>query len=249
LQACVAQQLVDVSIVGAFGKPDSSRRSAKVLFVISAAHFDLSASRLDPRHQREKSVRRSAGDDVDRSRILKRSKTRENVSAVAVPKQVPAGAEVIKIHLRGIVQRLAAASSHDLFFAQLDEPRQMSDIALLQERIGQHLAQRRREPESYSSLYPVLETGAQDVKQREGCLADRLKQPVFFEELGVLGVTHKRQMRVKNDGEQSVWHSGNSKGSMLNSEEALRPCIRRARPCIRRARPCIRHAVPETFTI
>src|SRR5262249_16898312 len=152
------------------------------------------------------------------------------------------GAEVIKIHPRGIVQRLAAASSHDLFFAQLDEPRQMSDIALLQERIGQHLAQRRREPESYSSLYPVPQPRPQDGKQREVCLADRLKQPVFFEELGVLGVTHKRQMRVKNDGEQSVWHSGNSKGSMLNSEEALRPCIRRARPCIRLA-------VPETFTI
>src|SRR5262249_15481479 len=115
-------------------------------------------------------------------------------------------------HPRRIVHRLAAASSRDLFFAQLDEPRQMADIALLQKRIGQHLAQRRREPERYSSLYPVLETGTQDVKQREVCLADRLKQPVFFEELGVLGVTHKRQMRVKNDGEQSVWHKGIVKG-------------------------------------
>ena len=68
--ACVCQQFINAIRVSAFRQPDAARFAPEMFDVILLADFDLGAAGFDASHQRQKAMRRAAGDDVNRARFL-----------------------------------------------------------------------------------------------------------------------------------------------------------------------------------
>ena len=73
-----------------------------------------------------------------------------------------------------------------------------SAIALLQQRVGEHLAERRSERHRYAEVHAVAHQAVEDADQRYVGLADGLEEPVFFEEAVVFGVADEGQVRVQH---------------------------------------------------
>ena len=152
------QQIVNAGGVGAFRQPDAARLAPEMLNVISLTDFDLGAARFGAGHQRQKTVRCAAGDNVYCAGLLKRAKAVQDVAMITVLEHVARGGEVVEVHVRRGIHRLGILRAHDLFFAQLDELIKMVDVTLLQERIGQHLAQRRRQSQRHARPHAVEHT-------------------------------------------------------------------------------------------
>src|SRR5262249_54770941 len=120
------------------------RFAAEMLYVVPLSNFDLGTPRFYPSHQRQKTVRRPACDDIDGPRILERPKTVYQIALIAPLEHLERCSEMIQVHPRRRIDRgpasFEAAGSHHLLFAQLDQLFEVSNIAVLQQRIDQHLA-------------------------------------------------------------------------------------------------------------
>src|SRR5215471_11906452 len=82
----------------------------------------------------------------------------------------------------------------------------MACVPLLQQRIGKHLAQWRRQAQCDMGADAVHCEPFENVQQRYVGLAYGFEQPVLFEEFGVFGMAHKGQMRMKNQSEETAFH-------------------------------------------
>src|SRR5258708_40253395 len=82
----------------------------------------------------------------------------------------------------------------------------MMGVALLQERIGKHLAQWRRDVHRETRLRTRFVQALKDKNQRKIDLGDRLVKPVFLKKFGIFRVPDKRQVSVKDQAEISSWH-------------------------------------------
>jgi hypothetical protein len=196
--AGIAKESVNSVIVGAFGQPDPLWGPAEVLLVIAAPNLYLSAPRFGPSHKRQKAVSRGTRNDLDGARLLQRPEPVDQILAVTVLKQITSGAKVLQIHPGRIVHRIVAPCAADFLLAKLDETRRVAQVSFLQQRIGQHLTERRSQPERYSGPDAISETPFENAQQRNVSLTYCLEQPFFFQEVGILGVTHKGKVRVKD---------------------------------------------------
>ena len=77
----------------------------------------------------------------------------------------------------------------------------MSQIALLQERVEQHRAQRGAKRERESRLHAIAQPAFHDLDERQVALRDRLKEPVFLKKFFVFRVPDKWQVRVEDECE------------------------------------------------
>ena len=59
------------------------------------------------------------------------------------------------IHLRQRMQRLVPMRAMGFFFRQFDQPFEMAHVTILQQRIEQHRAQRRRERQRQARFHAV----------------------------------------------------------------------------------------------
>ena len=75
----------------------------------------------------------------------------------------------------------------------------MMHVAILQQRVGEHLAERRRQPQRDARPHAVHHAAFEDLQERQVGFADGFKEPVFFEEFRVFRMTHERQVRVQDD--------------------------------------------------
>jgi hypothetical protein len=75
----------------------------------------------------------------------------------------------------------------------------MALVAILEKRVGEHLAQRRRQPEGHPEVNALFDELLEDDEKRDVRLADCLEEPVLFEELRILGVPYERQVGVEYD--------------------------------------------------
>jgi hypothetical protein len=75
----------------------------------------------------------------------------------------------------------------------------VAHVTILQQRVGKHLAQRRRQAERDARLDAVQQTAFEDLQERQVGFADGLKEPVFFQKFRVFGMAHVRQVRVQDD--------------------------------------------------
>ena len=76
-------------------------------------------------------------------------------------------------------------------------------VALLQQRVAQHVAERRRERHRELKRHAVVRQPVQHLEQRQIGLGDRLVEPVLLEKFVVLRMPHVGQMRVEDEGEIS----------------------------------------------
>ena len=118
----------DSWIVGALGKPYTTRISTEAVSIILASDLDLRSNGLGKfPHEREKPVGGAAGNNFQNSRILKFSKCLDEVAMVTITKEMAAVIESVVIKagegleggiVLGAVEFLGC--EFDLFFEPVD---------------------------------------------------------------------------------------------------------------------------------
>src|SRR5437660_1350565 len=90
-----------------------------------------------------------------------------------------------------------------LLFArsQIDQKLKVPDVTLAQKLILKHRGQRRRNRHREFEGHSIVHESLHHAKQRNVGLGDRLKKPLFFEEMFVLRMANEREMSVENEGE------------------------------------------------
>ena len=141
----LAQQLVDAGDVAAFAQPHAARAAAEVLLVEVGGDVDLGAD-VGPVavHQREERVRRRRRDDLDAARLLQAAERAHQIALVAAP-GVAQRLEAIVVHVREPVVVRLGLGAFDLLLGELDQLVEVLGVAELQQVVGQHRDQRRRQ--------------------------------------------------------------------------------------------------------
>ena len=99
------------------------------------------------------------------------------------------------------VEGVVPARAADFAFGQFDEAFEPARVAVAEQRVVEHGAERGREREREGRVHAVAPPAVQHVNQREIGFGDGFEQPAFFQELFMFRVAHKGQMRVQDDGE------------------------------------------------
>ncbi len=186
-------------IEGAFSQPDTTRRPVEMLDVVRSRDLYLSPLGSLVRHERQKAMRRAAGDDFEVSRILQITEPFDDIAFVLSIKDFAAFIEMTPVHQRRRVEvRRLFPRPLNFLIGQFTELLDVPDITLLKQLVAQHLAQRRRHRHRQPKLHPFISQVVECHEQRDICLADRFIEPVFFEKVGIFGMAHKRQVRVEH---------------------------------------------------
>src|SRR5205823_11979601 len=75
---------VDTRRIAALRQPDAARIASEMHAVVRAGDLDLRLDRLGMDHQRQKTVRRSTSNDLDRAGVLKPLERPDDVALVAI---------------------------------------------------------------------------------------------------------------------------------------------------------------------
>ena len=89
---------------------------------------------------------------------------------------------------------------------QIDRTVEVTDVAIPQQLVLQHGAQRRRDRHRELERHFVADQPLHHGNQRQISFGDGFEEPVFLEKLFVLRVPDERQMRVKNERERTGGH-------------------------------------------
>src|SRR6185369_3623488 len=95
-------------------------------------------------------------------------------------------------------------SAEDFLFHQLKESVQVTHVAILQQGVEQHRAQRRAKRDRQACFHAVAQPAVHDLDQWQVAFGDRLEKPVLLEEIFVLRMPDKRQMSMENKREIAV---------------------------------------------
>src|SRR4029450_41969 len=95
----ILEKSFDARLIRTFGKRDPPRLPPEIVFVIRDGAVDLRAARLCRRDQRQESVSRTAGDDLDRSLVLKFAKCADEVAFVTIVPKSERCSKVLRVHL------------------------------------------------------------------------------------------------------------------------------------------------------
>ena len=88
----------------------------------------------------------------------------------------------------------------DFLFRQFDEPLQVADVTLAQQRVVEHGAQGWRQGESQARVQAVLLPASEQLEQRHVGFGDGLEEPVFLEELFVFRMPDKQRKKIALSG-------------------------------------------------
>jgi hypothetical protein len=141
----------------------------------------LGAARFHSGDEREEAVRRGAGHDLADARRLQFTKTADEVLLIDFVPEFGGAAQMLAIHARG-GGKLARVESRagDLFFGERGEVFEMACVASLQQRIGEHLAERGREVQGETRASARRLQRREHVEQRQVDFGDGFVEPVFF---------------------------------------------------------------------
>ena len=151
------------------------------------------------RQQWQQRVRRGGGDDFQPAFVLKLAERANEVAFVKKPGVANRG-EALMIHPRQFAEGAVPVRAVNFLFGQLDEAVQMPLVAVAQQRVAQHGAQRRRERQRQGRVHAVAPPAFHDLEQRKIGFGDGFKQPAFLQKLFMFRMAHKRQVRVQDEG-------------------------------------------------
>src|SRR5690606_38080679 len=193
--------------VGAFRQPNAARTASVMFAVIVYGDAYLRTACFFGGDQRQKAVRRAAGDYFQNAFVLQPAKSRDQIVFVNfVPKMERCG-KARRIHLGGIHEfGPFAACAFDLFLGEFGEFFEMRGVSFLQERIGQHFAYAWRNVHRKPRFYTAFQQVFENENERKIDLGYRLVKPIFFEKFGIFGMPHERKMCVKDKAEISERH-------------------------------------------
>src|SRR5215472_5119637 len=111
-QPGIAKHLVHIGSITAFGEPNALRPTAKMPLELAAALLDLGVYGIAvDRHQRQKAVRRAAGDDLQLADLKEATKAVDKVVAVLLHEHIACPREAMVIHVGEMMEfRLPARS-------------------------------------------------------------------------------------------------------------------------------------------
>ena len=200
-QVRLREHPVEAGGVGAFRQPDAARVAAEGRAVVVPRDEDLRAHRLgELLHERQKAVRRRAGDDLEHAAILQRGECGDHVAMPALHVVAPALEQPVVVEARRLLQLALPRRALHLAPCQLDRALQIPLVAPVQQRVAQHVAERRRERHRELEGHPVIRQPVQHLEQRDVGFGDRLEEPVLLKELLILRVPHVGEMRVEDEG-------------------------------------------------
>ena len=175
-------------------------------------------------------MRGGGGDDFEAALVLKFAEGADEI-AVAGPPGVANRSEPVVIHPRQFAEGAVPVRAVDFLFRQFDEAVQVPLVTLAQQRVEQHRAQGRRERKRQARVHAVAPPAFQRLQQRQVGFGDGFKQPGFLQEFFVLGMPHKRQVRVQDEG-QIALHSWSERcrhsSSLFEIHAASEPALNKA---------------------
>ena len=156
-------------------------------------------------HKRHHAVRCSAGDDLNLAHILKFLESVNKILAVFIDESVINATQLAAVHLSSLV-KFCIACSLQLLVRQLDQFIEISDKSVLQQRITEHLAQRRRNRHRNSEINIVIDETLKHIEQWNISLDNRFVEPSLFQERIILRVSDERQVSMQLQTYISVCH-------------------------------------------
>src|SRR5262245_40553349 len=93
LDAGVAQEFIHAGAIATLGEPDALRSPPKGPLKLAGAEFNLHSGRGFVGHERQKSVRRAAGDEFELAALEKPPKAIDQVIAILVDEDMPRAGE------------------------------------------------------------------------------------------------------------------------------------------------------------
>jgi hypothetical protein len=146
-------------------------------------------------------VRRGTGEDLETAVILQLAERGDQVAVVRFGERAPRVPQEIAVEQGESLQRRFRRGAHDLALGEGDLRLEMMHVAGLQERIGEHVEERRRHRQREAIRNAVERQTAERVEERDVGLGECLEQPALFEEIGVLGMSDERQVRMQDEGD------------------------------------------------
>ena len=203
----LAHQLVHAGNVSALAEPHPLRTSAEQALVYARGRVNLCAEGGPvPIEQGKERVRRRAGDDLQTTGVLQRSKAAHDVAFIPSP-AVANLVEAMPVHLRELVKgAVFPPGAVDLLLRELDECVDLLRVSLLEQIVGHHRQERRAEAQGDTEIDVVAGEALEGQEEGRVGLRDRLEEPFLLHVRGGLGVTDERQVRVKDDGKIAVSH-------------------------------------------
>ena len=182
------------------------RAAPEVALVEVGRRVDLRANRRPVAvHQREERVRRGRGDDLEPPDVLQCAERPHQVAVVAAP-GVAQTAEAVAVHRRQTVVLRLGLGALELLLGELDQIVQVLGVALLEQVVGQHRDQRRRQRHRHAEGNAIGDQPLEDLQQRQIGAGDGLEEPALLHDRRVLGVANEGQVRVKDQREISGRH-------------------------------------------
>ncbi len=197
----LAQQLVDARHVAALREPHAARATPEVPLVEIGRHVNLGAQRRPVAiEERKEGVGGGGGDDLQPARLLEAPERADQVPLVGAP-GVANRLEAIPVHLgQTMVVRLGSGPV-ELLLAELDQPVEVAGIALLQEVVGEHRDERRRERDGAAVWDAVGDEPLEHLQERQVRSGDPLVEPLLLHHRRVLGMPDERQVGVEDQRE------------------------------------------------
>ena len=108
------------------------------------------------------------------------------------------GGKALVIEECELMERLLPVSAMDFLLGKRDEFLKVPLVTVLQERVPQHRAEGWGEREREAGVQAIPVPALQELQQRHVGFRDGLEEPVLFQELLMLWVPDKRQVRVED---------------------------------------------------
>jgi hypothetical protein len=208
----LAQQLVDAGHVPALAQPHAARPKPEVTLVQIGRGVHLGSNGGPVAiHEREERVRRRRGDDLDAPCRLQPLEGAHEITLVAAP-HVAQRPEAVVVHVRQPVVVRLALRAIDLLLTELDELVQVLRVANLQQVVGQHRDERRRQRHRAAEGDVIAHQPVEHLEQRQVRARDGLVQPLLFHDRRVLGVTDEREVSVQDQREVADGHQRSGSG-------------------------------------
>ena len=183
--------------IGAFRQPDSTGSDAEVTPVLVDGHPDLPFQRTGSiGQQRQQRMRRRARQQLKSSRLRVARPTTQKVPMLPRPR-LPNLRQPHPVMLRHPRPLRLQQVPVQLLLGQCLHPRQMLFEALLQQGVREHRRQRWRNRQVDHPHHTIALPAIQHPQQRHVALDDCFEEPAFLQEIGVLRMPHKGQVRVQ----------------------------------------------------
>src|SRR5581483_9880427 len=105
-----------------------------------------------------------------------------------VDERAPRPAQQVAIELREPLQAAVAARALELALGERDQCVEMAHVALLKERVDEHVEERRGERDREAMRNAVARERVQRGEERDVRLRERLEEPALLQEVAVLGM-------------------------------------------------------------